>query len=137
MGNLPVKAQTAAYLLSIYYLLLQESEALLQRGLSAYGSSSRHVFVVAYRGGRENDRSDMAPGDSLANISNAVEKDFYIYESDIEILSDQTLVVFHDAWFNDLTNCDSVPGCDSDQTIPTLEKFLRAIKGRIMVKLDH
>lgn len=161
-------AQNIEILPPIHYLLLQDAESVqepqthLQRVLAAYANpDSQHIFIAAHRGGRENDRTDQAPGNSIANIDNAVENKFDLYESDIEILGDDTLIVFHDNWFNNLTNCDALPTCGpnelldnnnltfakslrltyvdgsvSDQTIPTLEEFLTAAKDKIMVKFD-
>lgn len=129
----------------------------LQQVLDAYENpESNHVFIAAHRGGRENDVVDGVPGNSIANIDNALSNGFDLYESDIEILGDDTLIVFHDDHFNDLTNSTVendlldnrdlnyakslfltfTDGSVSNQTIPTLEEFLTAGKDQIMFKFD-
>ncbi len=143
----------------VNFLLLEQAAELtaLERVLAAYKNpDSKHVFVAAHRGGRENDVADDAPGNSIANISNALSKGFDQYESDIEILGDGTLVVFHDNHFNDLTNStvenDLLDNADleyaksllltftngnpSNERIPTLDEFLSAGKDKIMFKFD-
>lgn len=138
-------------------LLLNDESTYLQRILTAYADpDSTHIFIAAHRGGRENDFLDQAPGNSTANILNAVTKGFDIYESDIEVLGDGTLVVFHDNRFDELTNSQVANDLLDDATlayakslrltysndqvsdhqIPTLEEFLSAGKGKIMFKFD-
>jgi glycerophosphoryl diester phosphodiesterase len=132
-----------------------------------------HIFIAAHRGGKDTDDEDQIPGNSIANIDNALNKGYDIFESDIEIIknntpndsSDDVLVVFHDDFFNDLTNFDELypnpeatmtsnlldeqslsfaqslfltydNGGVSNQRIPTLEEFLTAIKGKMLVKFD-
>lgn len=145
----------------INYLL--EEPTPLQKVLSAYNVDSNHIFIAAHRGGKENDIADSAPGNSIANIDNALSKGYDLYESDIEVLGNDTvtmdddvLVVFHDDVFDFLTNSpvdnDALDKANltyakslfltysdnrvSNQRIPTLEEFLLAIKGKIMVKFD-
>lgn len=148
-------AQASAYLPPIYYLLLQESR--LEKVLRAYSNpGSEHIFIAAHRGGKENDEQDAAPGNSIANIDNAFSIGFDLYESDIEILGDGTLVVFHDNVFDHLSNTsetdDALDNADlayakslfltydngvvSNQRIPTLEEFLNAARDKIMLKFD-
>jgi len=149
-------AQNTGALPPIIHYVLQDS-TLLEQVLTAYETpSSNHIFIAAHRGGKEFDVAEMAPGNSIANIENALSKRFDLYESDIEILGDGTLVVFHDPTFDNLTNTsiinhtlddatigdlnnlfltysdDSV----SNQKVPTLDQFLTAIKGKLMVKFD-
>ena len=142
----------------IHYVLDQARElTALEKVLQAYANpQSNHIFVAAHRGGRENDVVDNAPGNSIANIDNAVSNGFDLYESDIEILGDDTLIVFHDDHFNDLTNSTNandlldnrdlayakslfltfIDGSVSTHRIPTLEEFLLAGKDKIMFKFD-
>ena len=142
----------------IHYVLDQARElTALEKVLQAYENpASEHIFIAAHRGGRENDIADNAPGNSIANINNAVSNGFDLYESDIEILGDDTLIVFHDDHFNDLTNSTVdndlldtrdldyaktlfltfTDGSVSNQRIPTLEEFLIAGKDKIMFKFD-
>ncbi|MBX2848805.1 MAG: glycerophosphodiester phosphodiesterase family protein [Acidiferrobacterales bacterium] len=137
----------------------------LENVLNAFHNpDSEHIFVAAHRGGKEFDDEEMIPGNSIANIDNALSKGFDIYESDIEILmndtpddlSDDVLVVFHDDNFDNLTNTtvvnDLLDEADlnyakglfltydndvvSTERIPTLEEFLTAAKDKIMVKFD-
>jgi len=158
-------AQEARYLPPIISYVLQESTtSRLEQVLVAYeNSNSQHIFIAAHRGGKEFDNIEGIPGNSIANIDNAVSKGFDLYESDIEVLRDGTLVVFHDNDFNNLTNCSAVAdlicsstdtlndkdigildqlyltydnGGVSDQRIPTLEEFLLAAKDKIMIKFD-
>ena len=143
----------------INYVLFDEQPH-LQKVLTAYQNpDSSHVFIAAHRGGREFDKDDNAPGNSIANIENAVSKGFDLYESDISILGNDgtgALIVFHDQYFEDLTNStiqDDLlidrdlayakslfltykDGTVSDQKIPTLEEFLLAGKDKIMFKFD-
>ncbi len=158
---------TPAWLPPVINLLLSDSqvdETRLDMVLGAYiDPSSKHIFVAAHRGGKEFDAQEMIPGNSIANISNAISKGFDIYESDIEILrngtedkSDDVLVVFHDPDFNNLTNStvenDLLINASldyakslfltydndeiSNERISTLEEFLAAAKGEIMLKFD-
>ena len=150
-----VSAQTNVPMLSL--LLFDEEQTHLQRVLAEYSNpDSRHIFIAAHRGGREFDFVDQSPGNSIANINNALSKGFDIYESDIEILGDQTLVVFHDNKFDDLTDTLAVNdllddatlayakslrltyqnGQVSNQQIPTLEEFLNEGMGKMMFKFD-
>ena len=149
----------APYMPPLINHILDHSEELspLEQVLEAYENpASSHVFIAAHRGGRENDVSDGAPGNSIANIDNALSNGFDLYESDIEILGDDTLIVFHDDHFNDLTNSTVeddlldnrdlsyakslfltfTDGSVSNQRIPTLEEFLIAGKDKIMFKFD-
>jgi len=145
---------------TVNYLLLEDehkSLSTLERVLQVFENpDSSHILVAAHRGGRENDREDNAPGNSIANIDNALSNGFDLYESDIEILGDGTLVVFHDDFFEDLTNSTItddlldnatleyakslfltyVDGSVSEHRIPTLEEFLLAGKDKIMFKFD-
>lgn len=157
-----------AVLPSVYKLLFDSNNTAatnLERVLAAYDNpNSSHIFIAAHRGGKENDQVDQAPGNSIVNIANALSKGFDLYESDIEILknntptdfSDDVLVVFHDDTFDNLTNTtvidDALDAADldyakslfltydnggvSNQRIPTLEEFLTAAKDNIMVKFD-
>lgn len=139
------------------YPLLLDHETRLSKVIKAYENpNSKHIFIAAHRGGRENDVLDQAPGNSIINIDNAVRKGFDLYESDIELLGDGTLVVFHDNDFGNLTNSNVAndllenatlayakslrltytDGTVSTQQIPTLAEFLSASKGKIMVKFD-
>lgn len=155
-----ILGQDSRYLPPIIDLVLQESKlSRLEQVLNAYENpNSQHIFVAAHRGGKEFDAAEGIPGNSIANIDNAISKGFDLYESDIEILGDETLVVFHDNYFNNLTNTEAAEmdfldnatlayakslfltydngGGVSDQRIPTLEEFLTAAKGKIMVKFD-
>ncbi len=138
-------------------LLFGDEQSHLERVLAEYNNpSSTHIFIAAHRGGKETDFADQAPGNSIANIDNAVSKGFDLYESDIEILGDNTLVIFHDNEFDNLTNSTVIDdllddadlayakslrltytnGQVSTQQIPTLTEFLNAGKGKIMFKFD-
>jgi len=154
-------ALASPYLPPIVDLVLQKNDAQnlshLERVLAAYENpDSSHIFVAAHRGGRETDVADNAPGNSIANIDVAGSKGFDLYESDIEILGDGTLIVFHDDTFDNLTNTSItddtlgeadieyakslfltfVNGTSSNEVIPTLEEFLLAGKDKIMFKFD-
>lgn len=144
----------------IWLLLQEEQKTRFEQTIEAYTDpNSNHIFIAAHRGGKENDRQDRAPGNSIANIANAISKEFDIYESDIEILlgnGEETLIVFHDNEFDFLTNTnvvdDKLDDADlayaksllltydddtvSSERIPTLEEFLLAAKDRVIVKFD-
>jgi len=139
--------------------LVLNQQTRLEKTLDAYQDpNSSHIFIAAHRGGKEFDDEEGIPGNSIANIDNSLGKGFDLYESDIEILYDGTLVVFHDNFFEGLTNSEVTDdfldnptatlayakslfltydnnGVSSER-IPTLEEFLSAIKGKMMVKFD-
>lgn len=157
LTSFEVNAQTQEKFISSAISLMLLDESRLEKTLSAYTNpNSGHIFIAAHRGGREFDVINQAPGNSIKNITNALNNQFDQYESDIEILGDGTLVVFHDDHFNDLTNSivanDLLDNADlsyakglfltytngavSNERIPTLYEFLTAIKGKMMVKFD-
>ena len=156
----PTSSAESQVLAPVINLILQEDApelTPLEKVLAAYQNpDSGHIFIAAWRGGRENDVADNAPGNSIANIDNALSNGFDLYESDIEILGDDTLVAFHDNDFDNLTNSTVendlldnatldyakslfltyVDGSVSNERIPTLEEFLLASKDKIMLKFD-
>lgn len=153
-------AQASRVFPAIWLLVDDENVTRFEQVLDAYTDpNSTHIFIAAHRGGRENDKQDRAPGNSIANITNARNNRFDLYESDIEIvLGDgaETLIVFHDDVFDFLTNTTKtddklddadlaytksleltyLDGSESGLTIATLEEFLTAAKDQIMVKFD-
>ena len=160
LGMVKAEREHSALPSIIQYVLsdsVKEEKSPLELVLEAYQDPlSEHIFVAAHRGGKQFDDQEMVPGNSIANIENAVGKGFDLYESDIEILGDDTLIVFHDDHFNNLTNTnvpnDFLDNADiayaksllltydnggvSSERIPTLLEFLTAAKDKIMIKFD-
>jgi len=126
-------AQSNTVLPSIWLLLDDVSGTRFDKVIDAYSDlNSAHVFIAAHRGGKENDREDGSPGNSIVNIANASRNHFDIFESDIEILlrgGQETLVVFHDDVFDFLTNTTQVDDKLDDADITYA-------KSRVMVKFD-
>lgn len=93
--------------------------------------------LVAHRGLH----NDMIPENSLIAFQNAVDKGYNI-ELDVQLISDGTVVVFHDATLSRMTgkngNLKSLTRADlktlklknSQETIPTFEEVLKLVAGR-------
>ena len=54
------------------------------------------VLIAAHRGGYENDKTDRAPENSVANILNCERKGYDFYETDIQRTKDGHFVIVHD-----------------------------------------
>jgi len=88
-----------------------------------------------------------APENSLSAFKNAIEKGYNI-ELDVQMLSDDTVVVFHDDSLSRMTGNDGylkfltkddlkmLTLKDSKETIPTLEEILEFINGRAPILIE-
>jgi len=88
-----------------------------------------------------------APENSLSAFKNAIEKGYNI-ELDVQMLSDDTVVVFHDDSLSRMTGNDGylkfltkddlkmLTLKDSKETIPTLEETLEFINGRAPILIE-
>lgn len=87
------------------------------------------------------------PENSLSAFKKAIENN-YIIECDVQIISDGTVVVFHDEQLSRMTNKDGyiknltkedLPNYklrDSDDCIPTLEQVLELVDGKVGILID-
>jgi len=113
-----------------------------------------HIYIAAHRGGYENEYEDRAPENSLANIQNAIDHGFPIYESDVQRTSDGVFIIMHDATIDRTTNGSGVvaemsgeeiqeyhliyrTGEDSNEKIPLLDEFISKGDGKIIFKIDY
>ena len=111
------------------------------------------VLVAAHRGGYVNDKADNAPENSLANLELAIRKGFDVYETDIQRTSDGIFVIMHDETIERETNGSGRisemtfaqvrqlkkrfrDGSLSAEPVATLERLLKAGRGRILFKPD-
>jgi len=62
------------------------------------------IVIVAHRGGYENEFNDKALENSTANIKNATNKGFEIYESDVNRTKDGKFIIMHDPTIDRTTN---------------------------------
>ena len=71
---------------------------------SSLNISKGKIYIAAHRGGYENEYNDKAPENSIANIQNAINQGFEIYESDIRRTLDGVFIIMHDATIDRTTN---------------------------------
>ncbi|MCK5782437.1 MAG: glycerophosphodiester phosphodiesterase family protein [Flavobacteriales bacterium] len=112
------------------------------------------IIIAAHRGGYENDFADKAPENSIANIQNAINHGFEIYETDIHRTSDGKWVIMHDPTLERTTNgtgkVSDISSVDikklrlkykngqlSDEKVPFLVDFISKGDGKIMFKIDY
>ncbi|MFY0626804.1 MAG: glycerophosphodiester phosphodiesterase family protein [Reichenbachiella sp.] len=112
------------------------------------------ICIAAHRGGYELEYEDQAPENSIANIKNAINHGFDIYESDLRRTSDGRFIIMHDATLDRTTNgtgrVDTLSwnainqylltfsgGELTTEKIPLLEDFLLPSQGKIMFKFDY
>ncbi len=110
--------------------------------------------IAAHRGGYENDFEDKAPENSIANIQNAIDKGFDMYESDLQRTADGKFIIMHDPTIDRTTNgSGEVAKMDSeeirkynliykngelsDEKIPFLSDFISRGDGKIIFKIDY
>jgi len=98
---------------------------------------------IAHRGYHDKN----IPENSLAAFSNAIEKGFAI-ELDVQLLADDTVVVFHDESLARMTGNDgyikylikedlkALKLKDSKETIPTLEEVLKLVDGKVPLLIE-
>lgn len=115
--------------------------------------ASTTVLIAAHRGGYENDKTDRAPENSIANIRNCENKGYELYETDIQRTKDGHFVIMHDPTINRETTgegkvCDLNlaelkqfykryrNGSTSKERVATLDDFLQHGKGRTVFKAD-
>ena len=115
--------------------------------------ANNKIVIAAHRGGYENDYKDKAPENSIANIQNAINKGFEIYESDVERTSDGKFIIMHDPTIDRTTNgvgevakmsgkeikkykLKYMNGEVSDEKIPFLNEFISKGDGKIIFKID-
>lgn len=129
------------------------ADEILDRFINA-NAHRDHVMVVAHRGGgRSNDRADPAEN-SLSAIEHAIEIGVEMVELDVRRTVDGSYIILHDETLDRTTTCngtvaemplDEVQKCqlvfesgnrETQESVPTLEEALSAIKGRILVNLD-
>jgi len=116
-------------------------------------TKKRTILIAAHRGGYENDYNDKAPENSIANIQNAINHGFDLYESDIERTSDGKFIIMHDPTIDRTTNgvgevakmssqeikkykLKYINGEISDEKIPFLADFISKGDGKIIFKID-
>lgn len=121
--------------------------------IDASGSRSIKVQIAAHRGGYENDRSDNAPENSVANIDNCRRKGYPVYETDIQRTKDGRFVIMHDATVDrETTGTGAASEFDladlkklykrfrdryvSEHRVATLGEFLAEGKRRVVFKAD-
>ena len=111
------------------------------------------VQIAAHRGGYENDQSENAPENSVANIRNCQSKGIELYETDIQRTKDGRFVIMHDATIDrETTGTGAASEVDladliklnkrfrdrtvSEHRVATLDEFLVEGKGRVVFKAD-
>ncbi len=143
---------TAAMLLSTVTPVNARSDGLAVTRRALADPSSSHLIVVAHRGCWH-----PAPENSLAGLSACVALGVDAVELDVRHSRDGVAVIVHDDTLDRTTN-GSGPVADhdwaelaalrlrsghggkdaplTDQRIPTLDQYLRAAKGRVMIVFD-
>jgi glycerophosphoryl diester phosphodiesterase len=113
----------------------------------------KRFLIAAHRGGYENDFKDKAPENSIANIQNAINHGFDIYETDIQRTSDGKFIIMHDPTIDRTTTgtgkvaemkSEDIKkyylkyrnGKISDEKIPFLADFISGGDGHIIFKMD-
>jgi len=111
------------------------------------------ILIAAHRGGYEKDFEDKAPENSMANIQNALNQGFELYESDVQRTKDGKFVIMHDKTIDRTTNGTGevsamtydelkkvnlkyINGEISTEKIPLLVDFVAAGKGKMLFKID-
>jgi len=114
----------------------------------------RKILIAAHRGGYENDFEDKAPENSIANIQNAINRGFDLYESDVQRTTDGKFIIMHDPTLDRTTNGNGEVakmtfdemknlnltyknGKVSDEKIPLLSDFISKGDGKIIFKIDY
>ena len=132
--------------------LKNEKQDKSEEGTSSIVSGK--IIIAAHRGGYENDLADKAPENSFANIQNAINHGFEIYESDIQRTSDGMFVIMHDPTLERTTNgtgkVSDMSSTDikklrlkykngelSDEKVPFLVDFISKGDGKIIFKIDY
>jgi len=129
------------------------ADEILDRFLNA-NAHRDNVMIVAHRGAAFANGIEVVAENSLASLKRAVDLGVDMVEVDVRKTSDGVYVISHDSTldrattcsgavsatsFADLRSCKLVYGDDravTEETIPTLEEYLDAAKGKIMINLD-
>jgi len=119
-----------------------------------HNPKSKHVMVIAHRGGWRNAREYKAPENSLANIDKAVRLGYDVFETDVSRTKDGRLVLMHDPSVARTTNgTGKVRDMTlaevkklrlryagkkevTDQTVPIFKEAMELGKDRILFKID-
>jgi|LGVF01.1.fsa_nt_gb glycerophosphoryl diester phosphodiesterase len=121
--------------------------------ISGIETNISNILIAAHRGGYENDYKDRAPENSIANIQNAINHGFAIYESDVERTLDGKFIIMHDPTIDRTTNGSGEVaklsseeikkyhltyknGKVSNEKIPFLADFISRGDGKIIFKID-
>ena len=100
--------------------------------------------IIAHRGMFDNKK---IPENSLKSFQKALDKNIPI-ELDVQLTSDNQLVVFHDKTLDRMTNHQGVIQektyeeikdyylLDTKEKIPTLEEVLKLVKGRVLLDIE-
>lgn len=143
-----LKTRYCSYVFLLFfvgYIHSQNSTLTIERG---------NRYVAAHRGGYENEYTDKAPENSIANIHNAIRHGFEIYESDVRRTADGVFIIIHDATLDRTTDGSGVVkktnsedlkkvhltyynGEVTKEPIPLLENFIRKGNGKIIFKIDY
>ena len=124
-----------------------------QEPISTSDINKDQIYIAAHRGGYENDFEEKAPENSIANIQNAINHGFEIYESDVERTSDGVFIIMHDPTIDRTTNGSGevakmtieelkkyrltyINGEVSSEKIPLFEEFIFKGDGKIIFKID-
>ncbi|MCF6358875.1 MAG: glycerophosphodiester phosphodiesterase family protein [Draconibacterium sp.] len=125
-----------------------------QEPISTLNINKNHIYIAAHRGGYENDYEDKAPENSIANIQNAINHGFEIYESDVQRTADGVFVIMHDPTIDRTTNGSGEVakmtynelkkyhlkyhnGEMSNEKIPLFNEFISKGVGKIIFKIDY
>jgi len=117
-------------------------------------TNEKKLLIAAHRGGYEHDFEDKAPENSIANIQNAINKGFDIYESDIQRTLDGKFIIMHDSTIDRTTNGSGevskmssseirkynlkyINGKISTEKIPFLADFISKNQSKIIFKIDY
>jgi len=113
-----------------------------------------HVMVAAHRGGWMEGGEIRLAENSLSSLQRAIDLGVEIVEADIQRTRDGEFVILHDETLDRTTTCKGEvaqqtlaqlgdcrlvvegTGAVTGEGVPTLQAFLEAAKGRIMVNLD-
>ena len=130
-------------------------EALISTNVEEKESNSYIKYrIAAHRGGYENDFMDKAPENSIANIQNAIDHGFEIYESDVQRTLDGKFVIMHDPSLDRTTNGTGdvsvinskdikkynlkyINGEISNEKVPFLSDFISRGNDKIVFKIDY
>lgn len=149
----PWHVRPAFFTIAAVLLLLLGTPCLAEKPTPSTTIQPTTVQIAAHRGGYENDKSENAPENSVANIRNCQSKGFELYETDIQRTKDGHFVIVHDATIDRETTGTGVAsdfdladlkklnkrfrdGTVSQHRVATLDEFLAEGKGHVVFKAD-